>query len=375
MKVEFYKHNLDDRDKQECLKVLDSIFLTTGEWTKNFEQKFATYTKHKYVVGTTSCTTSLELALRYFGIGPGDEVITTPMSFVATSNAIEIVGARPVYVDVEESTGNINAELIEVAITDRTRAIIPVHLYGQLCDMKKIRALANKHNLKIIEDAVHCIEGSRDGVRAGELGDAACYSFYTTKSITCGEGGALACNSEEMYQWLSKARLHGINKGAADRYGKKYQHYDMDFLGRKFNMSNILAALLINQVDRIDELLKKKEFIAQMLNNGFGQNPYITLPAVLPNTVHGRHIYTIWVNPEKRDEYLSQIQDAGIGVGINYRAIHLMKYYREKYGYDKGAFSIAEKIGDSTITLPFYPKLDPEEIKYMINTLNNIITC
>lgn len=374
MKVEFYKHNLDNRDKEECLKVLDSIFLTTGEWTKKFEEKFAAYTKHAYAVGTTSCTVSLELALRYFNIGPGDEVITTPMSFVATSNAVEIVGAKPIFVDVEESTGNINADLIEAVITNKTKAILPVHLYGQLCDMKKIRAIADQYNLKVIEDAVHCIEGSRDGIRAGEFGDAACYSFYPTKSITCGEGGAIVCNDEKMYQWLCRARLHGINKGAADRYGKKYQHYDMDFLGRKCNMSNILAALLINQIDRIDELLQHKEVIAQKFNDGFKPNSSIRIPTILPNTIHGRHIYTIWVNPEKRDEYLNQIQDAEIGVGINYRAIHLMNYYRKKYNYTRGMFPNAEKIGDSTITLPFYVKLELKEIEYIISTLNSIIS-
>src|SRR3989344_4065560 len=161
MKIEFYRHNLTDQDKREVVAVLDSLFLTTGEWTKRFEEKLVHYTGQKYAVGITSCTNALELALKYFDIGHDDEVITTPMSFIATANAIEYTGAKPVFVEVEEATGNINADLIERSITKNTRAILPVHLYGQMCDMRKIKAIADKYNLKIIEDAAHCIEGTR----------------------------------------------------------------------------------------------------------------------------------------------------------------------------------------------------------------------
>src|SRR3989344_2084156 len=178
MKVEFYKHNVSAEDKAEVLRVLDSIFLTTGDWTKRFEDKLARYVGRRHALGLTSCTNALELALRCYDIGPGDEVITTPMSFIATANAVEYVGAKPVFVDAEESSGNIDVNKIEAAITGRTKAILPVHLYGQLCDMRAIRSLADRHKLKVIEDAAHCIEGVRNGVRVGELGDVACYSFY-----------------------------------------------------------------------------------------------------------------------------------------------------------------------------------------------------
>jgi UDP-4-amino-4-deoxy-L-arabinose-oxoglutarate aminotransferase len=373
-KVEFYRHSLTDEDASEVVSVVHSIFLTTGDWTKRFQEKFATMLGAKFAVGVMSCTHALELSLRCFGIGPGDEVVTTPLSFIATGNAIEYVGAKPVFVDVEALTGNMDASRLEAAITPRTKAILPVHLYGQMCDMKALRAIADRHGLKIIEDAAHCLEGSRDGVRPGQLGDVACFSFYATKNLTCGEGGAVTCHDPSINEWMIKGRQHGMSKQAADRYVKRYEHYDMEFLGLKCNMSNLQAALLIHQMDRLPSQLLRREEIARRYDAGFAANPNIGKPAVLEATTHARHLYTIWVKPEKRDEYLGAIQDAGIGIAVNFRAIHLMKYYREKYGFRRGMFPVAERIGDSTITLPLYPKLQDEEIETVIRTVNQIVT-
>lgn len=372
MKIEFYRHSLNDLDKQEVARVLDSIFLSLGERTKVFENKFATYLGRKHVVGVNSCTAALGLALSYFGIKAGDEVITTPMSFIATANAIEACGAKPVFVDVRADTANINADLIDATITENTKAIIPVHLYGHMCNMKKIKAIADKHNLKIIEDCAHCIEGECDGIKPGELADMACFSFYATKNITCGEGGAITCDDEKIYDWMLKARLHGMSKNAADRYSKKYEHYDMEILGFKYNMNDIQAALLIHQIDRIDNLLLKRDEVANKYDAGFGTNSNIKIPAVVKGTKSARHLYTIWVDPNKRDQYLEDFQNVGIGVAINYRAIHLMKYYREKYGYNRGMYPEAEKIGDSTISLPFYPQLTSDDIDYIVEQVNKI---
>lgn len=372
-KIEFYKHNLSQEDKDECLKVLDSIFLTTGETVKQFERNFAHYIGAKYAVGVSSCTDALFLALKYFGIKEGDEVITTPLSFVATSNVIEYCNAKPVFVDVEENTGNINADLIETAITNKTKAILVVHLYGLMCDMVKIRRIADKYGLKVIEDCAQCIEGERDGVRVGGLADFACFSFYATKTITCGEGGAITCNDKEAYEWLIKARLHGMSKNAAERYTKRYEHYDMEFLGYKCNMTNIQASLLINQLNRINDLLYRREEIAKEYKKGFVNNNLINMPSILPNSVHARYLYTIWVNSIKRDIYMEKIQDQGIGVAVHLRPIHMMSYYKDKYGYKRGDFSVSERIGDSTISIPFYPRLSKEEIAYVIKTVNSIV--
>lgn len=371
-KIEFYKHNLDSNDRKEVIKILNSTFLTTGGEVKEFEKKFAKYLKTRYCIGITSCTEALFLSLKGLGVSEGDEVITTPMSFIASSNAIEYCRARPVFVDVEENTGNINADLIEKAISLKTKAILVVHLYGQMCDMKKISKIAQKYKLKLIEDCAHCVEGKRDGIKPGQLSDAACFSFYATKNITSGEGGAITTNSKDLYDWLLKARQHGMSKNAIDRYSKRYEHYDMEFLGYKSNMTNIQAALLINQLGRIDELLSKKEKIASKYDKGFSNNLNVRIQEVLPNSLHARHLYSILINPKHRDLLLQQLQDKGIGVAVNFRPIHLMKYYRNKYDYKKGYFPIAERLGASTITLPFYPKLKQQEIDYIIKTVNRL---
>lgn len=371
-RIEFFKHNLSVKDKKECLNILDSLFLTTGEHVKLFEKKFSQYLGAKFAVGVTSCTDALFLALKCIGIKDNDEVITTPLSFIATSNAIEYCGAKPIFVDVERETGNINTDLIESAITKKTKALLIVHLYGQMCDMRKIRKIADKYNLKIIEDCAHCIEGTRYGIKPGQLGDLACFSFYATKNITSGEGGAIVTNNEEYYNWLFKARLHGMSKNALDRYTKKYEHYDMEFLGYKCNMNNIQASLLINQMDSMEKFLAKKEKIATVYDRKFRSNQRLKLLKVLPRTKHARYVYTILVEPEKRDDYLKILQENGIGVAVNFRPIHLMKYYREKYQYHEGDYPVAEEFGSSTITIPLYPKLKTGEISFIINTVNGV---
>lgn len=365
MKVDFFKHNIDEIDIQNVATALKDDILTTGKTVEEFENKLANFLGIKHIVGVMSCTHAMEMALKAFEIGVGDEVITTPMTYIATADAIEYVGAKPIFADVEEETGNIDANLIEKMITPRTKAILPVHLYGQMCDMKKIRAIADEHGLKVIEDAAHCLEGERDGVRPGQLGDAVCFSFYATKSITCGEGGALGTNEDKMAVWTKKARCHGLSKDMAGRFGKAYKHYEKEFLGLKCNMSNIQAALLLHQLDNAKNILEQRERIAKLYDDLFLNIKEIQIPKVLPGTKHGRHLYTVWVNSKKRDDVLKNLFDNGIGVVVTYQPVHLMSYYREKYGYKSGEFPVAERIGDSTISLPFHVKLTDKEIKFV----------
>ena len=369
VKVEFYKHTISRADIDNAVKVLNSLFLTTGETVEEFERRFSQYLGCKYTVGVTSCTAALHLSLLAYGVGSGDEVITTPMTFIATANAVIHAGATPVFVDVEPDTANINVDLIESAITSRTKAILPVHLYGQMCDVKRIKQIADKHHLVVIEDAAHAIEASREGIRPGDLGDAACFSFYATKSITSGEGGAVSTNDDEIAEKLKKLRLHGMSKGAAERYFKRYEHWDMEMLGWKYNMDNIQAALLLNQLEHIEEYWQRREEICRMYEDAFKDNPQVSCLEVLPDSKSGRHMFTILVSPEKRDSILWQLQEKGVGVAVNYRAIHLLSYYRQTYGYKRGMFPVAERIGDSTITLPLYPRLTDEEVQYVIETV------
>jgi dTDP-4-amino-4,6-dideoxygalactose transaminase len=294
------------------------------------------------------------------------------MSFCATSNAILHAGAKPVFVDVEAETGNINADLIEAAITKKTKVLMPVHLYGQMCDMRKIREIADNGNLAVIEDAAHSIEAVRDGVRPGMLSDAACFSFYATKNITSGEGGAIAVRKEKADK-LRMLRLHGIDKSAIDRYTGKYRHWDMPLLGWKYNMDNIQAALLRGQLERIDQLWKKRDRLWKTYKTGLGGIKGMRILRTVENSRHARHLFTPLVPQRKRDEILHLLQAKGIGVAVNYRPIHLLKYYRKTFGYKNGDFPVAEDIGRRTITLPLYPGLKQEEIEYVIRTLKSFM--
>ncbi len=369
MKIEFFRHNIGQEDIDRVNEVLRSVFLTTGQVVGEFEAAFAGYLGARHAIGVTSCTAALHLSLLGLNIGPGDEVITTPMSFCATANAILHAGAQPVFVDVEEETGNLNADLIEAAITERTRAVLPVHLYGQMCDMKKIRALADRYGLKIIEDAAHAIESSRDGIRVGECSDATCYSFYATKNITSGEGGAVSTNNDALAENLRMLRQHGINKGAADRYTKRFEHWDMPLLGWKYNMDNIQGALLVGQLRRIEDLMEKRDRNWAWYEDALGGIRDLSLLKTLPGVRHARHLFTALVPPEKRDVLLWRMQNRMIGMAVNYRPIHLLSYYRETFGYRDGAYPVAEDIGRRTISLPFYPSLDEAAIRYVAQAL------
>lgn len=375
MKIEFYKHNLLPEDIQRVVAVLNSTFLTTGPVTRDFEQQFAAALGVKHALGVMSCTHALFIALKALDIGEGDEVITTPMSFMATSNACIEAGARPVFVDVEPDTGNIDANLIEAAITPRTRAILPVHLYGQMCDMRRLRAIADKHKLAIIEDCAHCIEADRDGVGPGQLGDIACFSFYATKNITSGEGGAVTTNNDRIADTMRVLRLHGMNKDAMNRYHTGYKHYDMERLGCKANLSDIQSALLIGQLKRMHALRDRREDVCQRYERGFANVKGVTFPRVLPNSKSARHLFTIRVDPAKRDAVLAYLQQKGIGVAVNFNPIHLFTFYRKTFGYKGGEFPVAERIGASNITLPMYPKLTDEEIDYVIASVKEAVAC
>ena len=369
MKVEFYRHNLDEEDIARLVEVCRGVFLTTGQDVKRFEEALAGYLGARHAVGVTSCTAALHLALLAVGVGPGTEVITTPMTFAATSNAVLYTGAAPVFVDVEPETGLIDCQAVERAITPRTRAIVPVHLYGQMADMRRLKALADRAGLSLIEDCAHAIESARDGVRPGALSDAACFSFYATKNITCGEGGAVVSNSAAIADRVRLLRQHGMSASASDRYSGTYRHWDLEALGWKYNMTNLQAALLVGQLARIDDLWTRREAIAARYESAFRTAAGVGFPIVAPGARSARHLFTIWVDPSRRDSVLDDLQARGIGVAVNYRAVHLLKYYQETLGLPRGSFPVAERIGDSTVTLPLYPKLTDEQVDYVVESV------
>ena len=267
-----------------------------------------------------------------------------------------------------------DADLIERAITPKTKAILPVHLYGQMADMKKIRKIADRHNLKVVEDAAHCIEGERDGIKPGQLGDAACFSFYATKNITCGDGGAIALNDEETSKTLKKMRLQGLEQSAYERYEKKFSSPDMTVDGWKYNMNNLQAALLVGQISRIEKLWQRKDEICQRYAKAFKNVPGINLPETLDGIKHAHHLFTIWVDPGKRAQVREELRKRGVANVVNYwPVVPLMTYYQKKYGHKPGDFPKAEAISEKTITLPFYPKLTNKEVDFIIANVLDII--
>jgi len=374
VKVEFYKHALGKAEKDSVLECLDGLFLTTGKYVDLFEELFASYLGSKRCIGLNSCTAALHLSLLALGVKPGDEVITTPMTFIASATSIIHTGAKPVFVDVDPDTGLMDSTKIVAAITPRTKAILPVHLYGVMCDMRTISAIAHERRLAVVEDCAHCIEGERDGVRPGELSDSGCFSFYATKNLTSGEGGAVVCNNPELAKKLRLLRQHGLNREAGDRYNEKYQHWDMELCGWKYNMDNIHASLLLPQLDRIDSLHRSRRIIYEIYLEALSQIQSVKIPAIPNNSKSAHHLFTIQTVGADRDEVLASLQEQGVGVAVNYRAIHLLKYFRETFGYSYGDYPNAELFGERTISLPFWVGMTEKEILYVAKALEKACT-
>jgi dTDP-4-amino-4,6-dideoxygalactose transaminase len=366
-RVEFYRHQLGEAEAGSWRGVLDTLFLTLGPQVAAFEKELGEYLGVGHVVGTSCCSMGLLIALRAFDVGPGDEIITTPMTFAATANAILHLGATPVFVDVEPATGLIDPALIETAITPRTKGIMPVHLYGQLCDMPALRAIADKHKLFIVEDSAHGIEMERDGVRPGQLGDAAVFSFYATKNLTSGDGGAVATKHQHVADRLRRLRNHGVSKSASDRHGGIYQHWDLVELGYKANLTDLDAALLRPQLPLANEKRDRREHLVKRYESHLREALGAKAPTVsrrgVPWLVERRgksshHLFTIQPPAALRDSMLVALGKANVGTAVNYRAIHLLSYLEERLKLPRGSFPIAEEIGDRTISLPLYPTLD-----------------
>ena len=372
-KIPFFEHDLGESEIQSIREVVSQPILTTGEFVRRFEEQFSDLLGCSEVIGLTSCTAALHLALVALDVGPGDEVITTPLTFIATVTSIVQAGATPVFVDVEEGSGNIDVDQIESAITDRTKAVMPVHLYGNMVDMRDLRSISDQYGLSIIEDSAHCIEGSRDGIRPAELGDVACFSFYATKSITCGEGGAVATNDKKIADAIRLLRLHGMTLTAEDRAKEGYKHWDMAVMGWKYNMSNLDAAFLLPQLERVDVKHKRRKCIAKLYEEKLETIPAISLPRVAESTLQAHHLFPIYLEG-KRDQFIENMQSSGIGLVVNYRPVHLMSYLRDLLKHNKGDFPNAEKIGDSVVSLPFYPGMTEDDVDVVVQAARNAVS-
>ncbi len=363
IRVPFLQPCITKSDIQRVVKVMESGWLVLGPETKKFEETFAKYMGTKYAVLTNSCTCSLDLCCDIAGIGPGDEVITTPLTYTSSATPILRRGATAVFVDVDPETGLIDLKNIEKAITKKTKAILPVHLYGQMADMKGLHTLAKKHKLVIIEDAAHAIEAQRDGLRPGQGTIGACFSFHTAKNITAGQGGAIATDNKKVAEEASILRRDGvINVGTKRR---------TVMLGYKYLSTELDAALLHNQMLRIDKqwAVRKKlyERYTKVLDSlGLHYNH------VIKGSKHGYHMLVLWVDPAVRDKWLEGFADDGIQVSVHYDPLHLEPYFVKTFGYKKGDFPVAERLGLGTITLPMHPLMTKTQQDLVIQTIKKL---
>lgn len=370
---------IEQAEIDEVVDSLHSGWVGTGPKVARFEQMFREYTGTKHAVAVSSCTAALHLSMIAAGIGPGDEVITTPITFAATANAIIHVGARPVFVDVHRDTMNIDPEQIESAITPQTKAIIPVHFAGRPCEMDSIIRLADEHEVLIIEDAAHCIEGWYRGGKIGAIGDMTCFSFYVTKNITTGEGGMVTTANDEWAAKIKMSALHGLNADAWRRYSDKgFKHYQVNVPGFKYNMTDIQASLGIHQLPRIEGHLRRREEIWQAYDDAFADLPVFLIPAPEPETVHGRHLYTLLVDVDNmavsRDDVLQALHAENIGCGIHYLGLHLHNYYREAFQVGPEDFPNATFISERTISIPHSAKLNDRDVDDVISGVRKVLT-
>ncbi|MEK5115035.1 MULTISPECIES: DegT/DnrJ/EryC1/StrS family aminotransferase [Bacillus] len=374
MKVDFYKHSLDDRDIDNVVNTLKSPFLTTGEVVRLFEKKICHIFNVKYAVACNSWTNMGHLVLKSWGIGPGDEVIVPPITFASTATIVSMLGATPIFCDVEEDTGLMNLNLVKGLINKKTKAIIPVHLYGNIVNISALREIINKThpNIKILEDAAHSFESKRNNQRVGYGSDAAIFSFYATKNLTCGEGGALVTNDEELAEYCRIGTMAGTTKSAFERLiNNRYEHYEVVQLSGKYNMTNISASLLIDQIDRLPNLLQKRKKVYNLYLKYLHETNNIQIPKISKGVESAHHLFVILLQPNIREKVLDDLAKLQIGVAINFKAVHQLKVFKDLYDYPLGMLPVSEDWGERCISLPFHASLTEEEIIYITNYFNN----
>ncbi len=369
---------IEDEVIEEVVDTIKSCWIGTGPRVNQFENMISEYKDIKHAMALNSCTAGLHLALLAIGINPGDEVITTPMTFCATANSIVHAGGVPVFADVEKDTMNIDPEEIEKKITNKTKVIIPVHFAGRPCNMDAIMKIAERHRLKVIEDCAHAIETTYKGKKAGTFGDIGCFSFYVTKNIITGEGGMAITDNDEYATKIKILGLHGMSKDAWKRFSDDgYKHYQVIYPGYKYNMTDLQAAIGLKQFPLVEKYSKRRKEIWDQYNQAFLNLP-VTIPAEEEeNTRHALHLYTLFVDIEKanmsRDEFLMALHKENIGTGVHYIALHLHPYYRSRYGYKRGDFPNAEYISDRTVSLPLSPKLTDSDVQDVIRAVKKVL--
>ncbi|CAG0982634.1 MAG: DegT/DnrJ/EryC1/StrS aminotransferase family protein [Anaerolinea sp.] len=367
--------------EEEIAAVVDTLrtdWITTGPKTREFETVFCEYIGAPSALALNSCTGALHVALAALGIGPGDEVITTPMTFVSTANVIHQVGATPILADVEPDTLNIDPIQVAARITPRTKALLPVHYGGHPADMAPLLALAKAHNLFVIEDAAHAMPATYEGQRIGTLGDFTAFSFYATKNLTTAEGGMLTANPDRI-QDARLWSLHGMNRDAWKRYSAEGSwYYEVVVPGFKYNMTDIQASIGMVQLKRLESFQQRRREIVAQYNAAFSQMPEVQPPTARPNVEHAWHLYVLRLHLDRltinRSQFIEELKERNIGTSVHFIPVHLHPFYRETCGWMPEDFPVAYGEYQRTISLPLHPRLSVEDVNDVIEAVQDVIT-
>lgn len=373
-RIIFGTPSIGDEEIEEVVDALKSGWIGTGPRVARFEREFAEFKRSPYAVAVNSCTAALHLSLVAAGIGAGDEVITTPLTFAATVNAIVHAGARPVLADVDPLTMNIDPAQIERMLTPRTKALLPVHFAGLPCDMDAICSIAMKHGLKVIEDCAHAIETEHRGRPAGCIGDFGCFSFYPNKNMTTGEGGMILTRRESDAERLRSLALHGMTKDAWKRFNDpRFRHYLVTEVGYKYNMTDLNAAIGLHQLRRMDGFWRRRADIWNRYDCAFEGLPLV-LPTPAPeHAKHARHLYTLLVDRDRagidREDFIEILNGSLVGTGIHYLCLAEHPAYQSLFGWRASDYPHASRIGRQTVSLPISPSLSDDDVSTIISAV------
>ena len=370
----FAAADLDGRELDQVKEALESGWITTGPKVREFEARFAETTGAKHAVAVNSCTAAMHLALEAIGLQPGDEIITTPYTFASTAEVVRYFDARPVFVDVCRNDFNLNPELIEAAITERTRALIPVHIAGLAAEMDDIHRIAERHGLAVIEDAAHAFPATYRGRMVGSASpvdgrpSATCFSFYATKPLTTGEGGMICTDEDAVAERCRIMGLHGMSKDAWKRYmAEDAWYYEIIAPGFKYNMTDIAAAMGLAQLDKAEQMWQRRADVAQCYNESFRDIPGLQIPHDREDCQHAWHLYMLRLNKAclniNRDQFIEELTRRNIGVSVHFIPLHLHPYYRETYGYQPEDYPAAREEYEREISLPIYSRMTDQDVR------------
>lgn len=375
----FGKPFIGKEEIDEVVDTLKSGWWGTGPKTEVFEKQFARYVGSKYALGVSSATAGLHLALKVLGVGPGDEVITTPLTFVSTVHIILHCGATPVFADVDRRMWNIDPDEIGKKITPRTKVILPVHLHGRPCAMDAIMELAQRNHLYVVEDAAHAIEAQYRGKKIGSIGDITVFSFYVTKNVATGEGGMVTTNNKRLVERMRVLGLHGLSRDAYKRYSVRcYRHYEAVVPGFKYNLTDIASSIGIHQLARVEQNWRVRNAHWNTYMNALHDIPELILPAADdPGTRHARHLFAVLLRAERltisRDQFIDQLIKMNVGSGVHFIPVHLHAYYRKAFRYRRGTFPNAEFVGERTVSLPLGANLKERDMHDVIRAVRWLV--